>query len=186
MTADLHRWLVDQYLAPKHATAPRLPLGTPFQAPPLPSHFVERSEASAALKVRLLADTTGVSGTLSVSIIHGLAGVGKSALAAALAHDSEANHFSDGILWTSLGQEPSLLSILGGWNQALGDHEFRPDLVEASSNHLRTLLQNKAMLLVVDDVWDSVHASPLSCWWIALPRAHHCPRQSDGSGTEVS
>lgn len=93
--------------------------------------------------------------TLVVTAIHGLGSVGKSTLAAALAHDSKVQtHFSDGILWATLGREPNLLSLLSGWIQALGDYNFKATSVEAASTQLRTLLYDKAVLIVVDDAWN--------------------------------
>jgi hypothetical protein len=139
----------------------RLPPAVPFQAPPLPSHFVPRPEVSNNLKVRLLSDEAVTAGVLVVSAIHGLGGIGKSVLAAALAHDPEIQrHFPDGVLWATLGQQPDVLSLLGGWVQNLGDYDFHPATVEATIARLRTLLHNRAALLVIDDVWDPAHAAP--------------------------
>jgi hypothetical protein len=42
----------------------------------------------------------------------------------------------------------------------LGDYDFHPTTIESASSHLRTLLQDKAILLVVDDIWDPDHAKP--------------------------
>ncbi len=75
-------------------------------------------------------------------------------LATALAYDEEIqSRFDDGIIWVTLGQEPNILPMLSGWVQALGDYNFKPTSVEATANHLRTLLYDKAVLLVVDDAW---------------------------------
>ena len=91
-----------------------------------------------------------------VTAIHGLGSVGKSTIAAALAHDEEVQaYFSDGILWATLGQQPNLLSLLSSWVKALGDYSFKAISVEATSNQLRTLLCDKAVLLVVDDTWNT-------------------------------
>ena len=93
-------------------------------------------------------------GTLVISAIHGLGSVGKSTVAAALAHDPKIkNHFSDGILWATLGQEPDVLSLLGGWVQGLGDYNYRATNIKATSAYLNTLLSQKKVLLVVDDAW---------------------------------
>ena len=94
-----------------------------------------------------------------VTAIHGLGAVGKSTLATALAYDGDVqSRFCDGILWVTLGQEPNILPMLGRWVQKLGDYDFKPTSVEVTVNHLRILLSDKAVLLVVDDAWNSGHA----------------------------
>ena len=131
----------------------------PLQAPPLPTHFVERPEYSNDLKMRLLNGSSSESRTLVITAIHGLGSVGKSTLAAALAHNAEIqSRFCDGILWATLGQQPNVLALLSGWVQALGDYSFKPTSIEATSTHLRTLLYDKAVLLVVDDAWHTKDA----------------------------
>nr|WP_322713067.1 NB-ARC domain-containing protein [Nostoc sp. ChiSLP03a]MDZ8214187.1 NB-ARC domain-containing protein [Nostoc sp. ChiSLP03a] len=130
-----------------------------FQAPPLPAHFVERPEYSDDLKTRLLNGSSSDSRTLVITAIHGLGSVGKSTLAAALAHNAEIqSRFGDGILWATLGQQPNVLALLSGWVQALKDYSFKPTSIEATSLHLRTLLYDKAALLVVDDAWNTEDA----------------------------
>jgi NB-ARC domain/APAF-1 helical domain len=123
---------------------------------------VDRPEYSQDLKTRLLTESSDNS-TLVITAIHGLGSVGKSTLAAALAHDKDVQtHFCDGILWAILGQQPNLLSLLSGWVQALGDYNFKATSVEAASNQLRTLLYDKAVLLVVDDAWNPENAQPFN------------------------
>ncbi|WP_226889779.1 NB-ARC domain-containing protein [Nostoc sp. MG11] len=110
------------------------------------------------MKTRLLTESSNTK-TLVITAIHGLGSVGKSTLAAALAHDKEVQaHFCDGILWATLGQQPNLLSLLSGWVQALGDYNFKAISVEGASNQLRTLLYDKAVLLIVDDAWNTQDA----------------------------
>ncbi|MBN1810840.1 MAG: hypothetical protein JXA14_03295 [Anaerolineae bacterium] len=137
-------------------------LGAPMQAPPLPPHFIPRPEVSEILKARLLAEADTAPGVLVVSAIQGLGGIGKSVLAAALAHDPDVQaRFPDGILWVMLGQQPELHSLLSDWIvNGLRDYNYRPTTVETASTHLRTLFLDKAALLVVDDVWDPEHARP--------------------------
>ncbi|MBD2479777.1 NB-ARC domain-containing protein [Anabaena sp. FACHB-83] len=139
----------------------RRPIDRPFQAPRLPSNFVDRPSVSLELKARLLADTSSGTRALLISAIHGLGGIGKTILATALAHDKGIQkHFTSGVLWATLGQEPDILSLLSGWVQALGDYDFRAINIEATSAHLRTLLHDKAVLLVVDDAWEADHVEP--------------------------
>ena len=133
----------------------------PLQMPPLPSHFVERPFHQNAIKEILLAEEGKGIGTLIVSAIHGLGGIGKSVLASKLAHDDAVQtRFSDGVLWVTLGQSPDILPLLSGWIQALGDYDYRPTAIQSASNHLRTLLFRKRVLLVVDDVWNPHHLEP--------------------------
>jgi len=131
----------------------------PFQAPPLPRYFVPRPEVSRALIDGLM--TQAPPDALVVSAVHGLGGVGKTTLVAALAHDPAVQAcFPDGVLWVTLGQQPDVLSLLSGWIQALGDRDFYSPLTGSASNHLRTLLREKACLLVVDDAWQADHVRP--------------------------
>lgn len=140
----------------------------PFQAPPLPAHFVPRPDVTDALTARLLSNAPDRPGVLVVSAIHGLGGIGKSILAAALCHSPEVQaRFPDGILWATLGQKPEQLPLLTAWIQALGDYQVRPTTSEAASTHLRTLLHDKAALLMVDDVWD---AGPVRPFLVGGPR----------------
>jgi len=133
----------------------RPPAGVPFQAPTVPRYFVPRPEVSGALTAE------APPGALVVSAVHGLGGIGKTTLVAALAYDPAVQaRFPDGILWVTLGQEPDVLSLLAGWIQALGDYDFHPTVTESASSHLRTLLHAKACLLVVDDAWRADHVRP--------------------------
>ena len=142
-------------------TQPAKKWGIPLQMPPLPDHFVERPDHQQAVKDRLLSDDPKVFGTLVVSAIYGLGGIGKSVLASKLAHEADVQgRFSDGILWATLGQNPDLLPLLSGWIQALGDTDYKPTAIESASAHLRTLLYDKKVLLVVDDIWHPEHLEP--------------------------
>ncbi|EKU96780.1 NB-ARC domain protein [Leptolyngbya sp. PCC 7375] len=136
------------------------PRDIPFQAPSPPYYFVERPEHQNAVKEILLENTVNHPGTLVVSAIYGLGGIGKSVLAMKLAHDPDVlARYADGVLWVTLGQQPDILTLLSTWIQALGDHSYQPITSTAASAHLRTLLADRRMLLVVDDVWNPEHAA---------------------------
>jgi len=131
------------------------------QAQALPQYFVERPEQQEAVKNLLLSQAAERPGTLVVSAIYGLGGIGKSTLAAALAHNLEVQtYFPDGILWVTLGQNPDLLPLLSGWIQRLEDYNYKPVTVNDASKHLQTLLYDKKALLVVDDAWNPEHVEP--------------------------
>lgn len=163
----------------QNATGPSVTraLRRPFQAPPLPSFYVERAAADRELTELLLHPVP--QNILAVGALHGLGGVGKTSLAAALAHNPEVQrHFKDGVLWATLGQNPDCLSLLSEWIRSLGDLEYRPTTVLAASAYLRTLLDPASALLVVDDVWESAHAKPFlaggpkCCLLLTTRRAH--------------
>src|SRR6476646_4042193 len=84
----------------QHVTIERTKLDRVFLAPPLPPHFVTRLDVSAELKARVMEGAGHEPGMLAISAVHGLGGIGKSTLAAAMAHVPELQErFSDGILW---------------------------------------------------------------------------------------
>lgn len=132
-------------------------LGAPLPGVRLPDNFVERPEALNAVKALLLEESEK---PLVVSAIAGLGGLGKSVLAAALVLDAEVQaRFEDGILWVTLGQNPDLQSLLGDWIRTLDKsrESYSATTLESASRYLQTLLIDKRMLLVVDDVWNGAH-----------------------------
>ena len=137
--------------------APRRRRTVPFHAEPPPPHFVSRPELDA-LRQRLLVRGAN---RPAVSALIGMGGSGKSTLARALAHDPALRaHFRDGVLWVTLGQDAALLPALVDRLQALGDHEFRATTVEAASQRLGDLLQDKTLLLIIDDAWSAADVAP--------------------------
>jgi hypothetical protein len=132
-------------------------LGAPLPGVRLPENFVERPEALNAVKALLLEKSEK---PLVVSAISGLGGLGKSVLATALVLDPEVqSRFEDGILWVTLGQNPDLQSLLGDWIRTLDKsrESYSATTLEAASRYLQTLLIERRMLLVVDDVWIGAH-----------------------------
>jgi len=135
----------------------------PGSAPPLPALMVGREDDLRDLKARLGLNLAGQETytTQVLTAVRGWPGVGKTTVAAALAHDPEiAAAFPDGVLWTSLGPTPSILSELAAWGRALGADNLLNDTIEEASARLTALLRNKRVLLIVDDVWEPEHAIP--------------------------
>lgn len=134
----------------------------PGSAPPPPSLIVGREEDLSALKENL-----GITGKPKASVqiltaIKGWPGVGKTTIASTLAYDPDVEKFfPEGILWTSLGQEPNILSEMATWGRALGTDEIlKSKSMEEAQNLLAGLLRNKRMLLIIDDVWKAEDAFP--------------------------
>jgi len=96
------------------------------------------------------------SGGVTVAF-NGLPGVGKTALALALAHDPVLReHFRDGILWTGLGPKPDLPAILSRWGKLLGTSSAQMASCTTREDWawaLRSAIGSRSLLLVIDDVW---------------------------------
>jgi tetratricopeptide (TPR) repeat protein/transcriptional regulator with XRE-family HTH domain len=122
--------------------------------PPLPSlatGLIGRASLLQQLKARLIAGET-----LVLSALHGLPGVGKTALALALAYDQEVRaYFADGLLWTGLGQRPRLQETLARWGALLGlsptDSRLSTPLAWAQA--LRSAIGTRRLLIILDDAW---------------------------------
>jgi tetratricopeptide (TPR) repeat protein len=140
------------------ATAAATPTTTSV-LPPLPPLVIGRDGALKEIKGRL-----GIGGAdmRPTTVIQGWPGVGKSSIVALLAHDRDvAQRFPDGILWASLGENPSMLSQIAAWAEALSLSEpGRTGTIEEISAQLTAVLRDKRMLLIVDDVWRAEHATP--------------------------
>jgi transcriptional regulator with XRE-family HTH domain len=117
------------------------------------TQLVGRDEVLSQLRARLCSRN----GSLSTAL-NGLPGVGKTALATALVHDSEVlNHFRDGILWSGLGPQPDILALLSRWARLLGiDPRQVAGLtsIENLATVLRIATGMRHILLVIDDAWD--------------------------------
>jgi tetratricopeptide (TPR) repeat protein/DNA-binding XRE family transcriptional regulator len=96
-------------------------------------------------------------GSVALTALNGLPGVGKTALSIALAHDTTIQeHFRDGILWAGLGPQPNIAGHLSRWGALLGisiNTMAALSSVEEWAKTLRAAIGSRAMLLVIDDAW---------------------------------
>ncbi len=139
---------------------------SPGLPPPFPSLlFVGRAKAMDEIRKQIAHAGRG-----ALVIVRGWPGVGKTTIMSAIGRDGRVlRQFADGVLWTSLGQSPSLLTSLAGWGSALGtDKVLRAPTLNAACEQIAPLLYSKEMLLLVDDVWDPAHLAPFQA--IAGPR----------------
>ena len=138
--------------------------------PELPPHYLPREEDLAGLKRKLLAgvESVAITGQGQAVGVQGMGGIGKTVLAAALAHDSEVRHaFSDGIYWLTIGQKPNLLDLQNQLLRQLTGFKETLTTEQEAKDALREALEGRPALLVVDDAWTldqadafSVTASP--------------------------
>lgn len=132
----------------------------PRQLPAAVADFTGRAAELSALTEILDTAGAGLPGTVVISAIGGIAGVGKTALALHWAH-SVANRFPDGQLHVNLrGFDPSGIpatpeEAIRGFLDALGVPAERiPSALDAQTGLYRSLLADKRMLIVLDNARD--------------------------------
>ncbi|MFJ8082043.1 BTAD domain-containing putative transcriptional regulator [Streptomyces sp. NPDC096205] len=155
--------------APSAAPTPTPPTHTPVknpltprpaQLPPPPAHFTGR----ARIRDDLLDTLTRPS---AVTVVSGMAGVGKSALALHVAHGLR-ERFPDGQLYVNLhGATPGMTPLTSGQALAallrdLGTEPRRiPEHPDAAAALLRSLLAPTRTLMVLDDAENAAQLRPL-------------------------
>lgn len=132
------------------------PLGKLIAVPSLPPHFLRREDRLRTLRDSLRADLDGpvVIGAVASRVgVHGMGGIGKSVLAAAVARDRKVREaFPDGIYWIPLGTEPNVVERMRELHRALGgDGDF--GTAHDGKVSLQETLREKHALLILDDVW---------------------------------
>jgi tetratricopeptide (TPR) repeat protein/transcriptional regulator with XRE-family HTH domain len=121
---------------------------------PLPPtiHLVGRDDELGRLKERLRSG-----GSVALTALNGLPGVGKTALSITLAHEPELRtHFKDGIIWAGLGPEPNMQGHLSRWGTILGMSASEMSGLkdpDAWAVALHRAIGSRTMLLVIDDAW---------------------------------
>jgi WD40 repeat protein len=129
--------------------------------PALPAGYVVRAELDEL--VGAVADPGG-SGAVGLTAapaglgLHGIGGIGKSVLAAAVAADGRVRRrFPDGVCWVAVGEQPDLLALQLDLLGRLGAPREARTTGEATAA-LRAVLADRRVLLVVDDVWSDAAA----------------------------
>jgi hypothetical protein len=129
--------------------------------PPLPRNCVERPEALVNLRNALITEDAGHS--IALTTLLGMGGIGKTILAQALGRDEVVQQaFPDGIVWTTVGKEAAhdLVSRMQEVRRALGDEPRDKEEELHCINRYRNLLREKAVLVIVDDVWKTKDVEP--------------------------
>ncbi len=130
------------------------PATPPFQAPAQLLHFVGREAELAELQAALLQATGGA----TIALV-GMGGIGKSTLAGQVAHQLRAE-FPDGVLWANIATSDPI-DVLGHWARALGYDFSTLGDVENRAAALRSVLADKRLLLILDDVRSVARTRPL-------------------------
>ncbi|MEV5771318.1 BTAD domain-containing putative transcriptional regulator [Streptomyces antimycoticus] len=144
----------------------RRPVPVPRQLPAAPPVFIGRLPELATLD-RLLDSRAAPGGTVMVSAIGGVGGVGKSWLVLHWAHN-RLDHFPDGQLYINLrGFDPSGEPLapavaVRGFLDALGvDPAEIPAELDGQTGLYRSLTSDKRLLIVLDNACDTAQLLPL-------------------------
>jgi WD40 repeat protein len=125
----------------------------PFMASPPEPGFIPRPDEHAALMRAIL--TEGREPIAITAALRGAGGFGKTELARLLCHDDEIEEaFDGGILWTTLGEAPaSPVAMLADLTAALRGRPPEVTGLDAAKAALAEALDDRACLMVIDDVW---------------------------------
>ncbi|GAC1364014.1 MAG: hypothetical protein NVSMB44_22480 [Ktedonobacteraceae bacterium] len=148
----------------------------PAIPPSLSGHvdLIGRSELLKQLKQQLQ-----IGEQVAITALNGLPGVGKTAMAIAIAADQDIQaRFHDGILWAGLGQAADVPGLLRHWGLLLG---LAPGDMEslqgarAWSIALRRVIGQRRMLFIIDDAWSAeealaLHVGGSSCSYLVTTR----------------
>ncbi|HEU4561293.1 MAG TPA: NB-ARC domain-containing protein [Longimicrobium sp.] len=130
--------------------------------PALPPHFVSRTDDLNHLRRSLLgggSDAVGITGEQYRMGLHGLGGIGKSVLAAALARDEQVRlAFPDGVFWVTVGDAPDVPRLQSALLAEAGAESIAVTDAQRGRKLMEECFGGSAVLLVLDDVWDFRHA----------------------------
>ena len=151
-------------------------LRVPFMVEALPENYVPRPAVLAKVTPLLMNEHRGGRKGIT-TVLRGAGGFGKTTLARAVCHDIRTQFvFHDGVLWVTLGQSPSNLAakVEGLIYELSRERPGFTDVADAS-NRLRQLLEEKNVLIVIDDVWREADARPFlvggaGCAWLMTTR----------------
>jgi tetratricopeptide (TPR) repeat protein len=141
----------DRTIEGKKTPAPRM-------APSVAKWLTGRDSVIETL-LGVLALERNTTGSSKIIALKGMGGIGKTTLAAALAHHPILEQESpDGTLWAGLGPEPDLMSLLGEWGRQYDEDLSSYTSPDARSRALRSIFHDKCAFIVIDDAWRTEHA----------------------------
>jgi len=127
----------------------------PRESPRLASYVFGRNELVKEIRKELQAGSGN-----HVTVLCGMGGMGKSTLASHVSTlpDTEAL-FSDGCFWVDL-QNGDIMEALSRMAQAFGQNVDSFENVGSRSRAIRSILQDKRVLIVLDNAWDEPSVTP--------------------------
>jgi len=143
----------------------------PYMVKDLPGDFVQRPNKFNEIVTRLL-DEKREDVIATTVALRGAGGYGKTTLAKAICYNERIlDTFYDGILWVTLGENPGDLTIpVNDLIETLSGKRPGFECLDAATSHLKGLLADRHILIVIDDVWNGVHLNPF------VQGGMHCAR----------
>ena len=139
----------------------------PFGVPLLPLKHLPRPAAVDAVLKHLCAPLAhqGVLVAAKVLGVHGMGGIGKTVLCQLVCQHLRVRYrFPDGLLWLTVSEDPVIVQLQSRLRDHLRNYQAGARVLRTPSegrDELRELLQNKACLVILDDVWYRRHFDEL-------------------------
>lgn len=132
----------------------------PLMLAELPDDHVPRPRIAAQALAALVSKKRGEPKPGVVALV-GAGGYGKSTLADALGHDPRIQEaWAEGMLRVRLGPAPDVAGRLADLVQVLSGTREGTGSIPAAMQRLAELIEQRAMLIVVDDVWHAADCRP--------------------------
>ena len=146
----------------------------PVPSEQAPADYVDRPELTSPLLAHLLGDEPVEEGRASISVVHGLGGIGKTTVARWLVWRPEIEQrFRDGRVWVTLGNEPpDPITVITDCVSQFDPTSKTKSTVEAARADLAALLHDRSVLFVIDDVW--LRKSLEVAKALMVPSLHSC------------
>lgn len=160
LRTDAPEWELTWGRLVNQLNAPYQRVRIPYTVPDLQQHYVQRAELTTQIKKHLLGNISNVS-SHKIVLLLGRPGFGKTALAQAICHDEDLQFgFTDGLLWITIGEYPSLAQVLADQIELLSGKRPAFADISVAIAQFRDLLTNRNMLIVLDDVWQESYIGP--------------------------
>lgn len=138
--------------------------------PPLPPGYLPRADVDELIERVLREDARAIGITADqrrsarrAEGVLGMGGVGKSVLAAALAHDDRVQDaFPHGVIWLTVGREADIVARQAELLKALGLERLNAQNWVEGRARLSELTRESRSLVILDDVWEEHHAEAFS------------------------
>ena len=145
-----YAWRIEPFA---HPAEPMPDAPTPREAPPSPSVFVGRQAEVTRLRSALVEDSDE-----PVTVLYGMAGVGKTAVAQKVLADAELDErFPDGTFWFDL-RSTDVMAALEHIALAYGHSVAAQTVVDSRAALVRSILRDKRVVITLDGLDDASSA----------------------------